>query len=193
MFLLPDDWWQIAETREKGLGVFAKKEIKAGVVIGDYLGKIINNLDYDQELEKNGLYLMYYTDEASIFPDLGKPDIHLFNHSCEPNCHFYIYKWHTLFFASRKIDSGEELTVSYMLGPRKKCPNCTHDCKCGSRLCIGTMHLTVEKYKKWRKYQDSQLKKAKKPKVVFGKNLPKLSSYPKIFSNNPIYKIITNM
>ena len=42
MFLLKDTDWEIKKTKEKGLGVFAKKEIKAGTVISDYLGKIIN-------------------------------------------------------------------------------------------------------------------------------------------------------
>ena len=41
MFLLSEDYLQIRKTKKKGFGVFAKKRIKAGTVIGDYLGKVI--------------------------------------------------------------------------------------------------------------------------------------------------------
>ena len=192
MFLIKDDSWYVSKTKDKGFGVFAKAEIKVGTVIGDYLGKVIDNLQYDPKIEKNGLYLMYFTDEASIFPDLKKPGLHLLNHSCNPNCRFYFYKWHTLFFALKKILPGDELTISYMLSPKENCNNCTHNCICGSKHCTGTMHLSRDKYKIWRKYQEAQKKKTKKPKIVFGKNLPKLTSYPKSILNNPIYSIITN-
>jgi len=45
MFLISDDYWQIQKTKEKGYGVFAKKEIKKGTIIGDYLGKVIKTAD----------------------------------------------------------------------------------------------------------------------------------------------------
>ena len=188
MFLLDDTYWEIKKTKEKGYGVFAKKEIESGTVISDYLGKIINIAEYDLENDKKGLYLMYYTDQASIYPDLTKPGPHLINHSCTPNCWIYIYCGHTLFFALRKIKPGEELTISYLLSPKDKtCDPCNHNCKCGSKFCIGTMHLTKDKYKSWQKFQDEEKKKTKISKFVFGKNLKKLDSYPRIIENNPIY------
>ncbi|HSX19130.1 MAG TPA: hypothetical protein VLE91_03265, partial [Candidatus Saccharimonadales bacterium] len=64
--------------------------------------------------------------------------------------------------------------------------DCAHVCLCGSVECTGTMHLTKEKYKKWREYQDSQQKSTKQPKVYFGKNLQRLRSYPKFIPNEPI-------
>lgn len=193
MFLLTDDYWQIKATYEKGLGVFTKKEIRAGTIIGDYLGKVIKTSQYDLEKDKAGLFLMYLTDEASIYPNLKKPGIHLLNHSCTPNCWIYTYRGHTLFFTLRDIEPAEELTISYLLSPKDEtCKNCPHDCRCDSKLCTGTMHLAQDKYEKWQKFQDSQNKKKKKIQVTFGKNLPKLTSYPKINPNNPIYSIISN-
>lgn len=186
MFLISNDSWKIKNTKEKGLGVFATKEIKAGTVVGDYLGKVIKTAEYDLEKDKDGLYLMYYTDEASIYPNLKKPGIHLLNHSCSPNCQMYFYKGHTLFVATKKINAGDELTISYMLSP-DLCDNCTHTCKCESKTCIGTMHLSKTKYKKWQEYQNKQKKKNKIPKPVFGKNLPKLSSYPTTIPSDKLY------
>lgn len=191
MFLLKDDYWQIKKTKEKGSGVFTQKKIKAGTVIGDYLGKVIKTADYDLASDKAGLYLMYYSNQASIYPDLKNPGIHLFNHSCTPNCWIYTYCGHTLFFALRNIEPGEELTISYLLSPKDEtCKPCTHTCKCRSEFCTGTMHLSKDKYEKWQKFQNLEKKKTKRPKVVFGKNLPKLTFYPKIIPNNPIYSII---
>ncbi len=189
MFLLAEDYWQIKKTKEKGYGVFAKKEIRAGSIIGDYLGKVIKTAYYDLDNDKNGLYLMYLSDQASIYPDLRKPGIHLLNHSCAPNCWIYIHSGHTLFFALRKINPEEELTISYLLSPKSEyCKPCLHNCKCDSKFCTGTMHLSEDKYQTWQKFQNEEKKKTKKVKAVFGKNLPKLTSYPKTIPNNPIYK-----
>lgn len=193
MFLLADDYWQVKKTKEKGYGVFAKKEINAGTIIGDYLGKIIKTAEYDLDKDKEGLYLMYFTDEACIYPNLKKPGIHLLNHSCAPNCWIYTYCGHTLFFALRNIEPCEELTISYLLSPKDEtCKNCPHNCKCGSKFCTGTMHLAKDKYEKWQKFQNVMKKKTKAPKVVFGNTLPRLASYPKIDPNNPIYAQISN-
>lgn len=191
MFLLDDTYWEIKKTKERGYGVFAKKEIKANTVISDYLGKIINIAEYDLEDDKKGLYLMYYTDQASIYPDLTKPGPHLFNHSCKPNCWIYIFHGHTLFFALRKIKPSEELTISYLLSPKDEtCNPCDHDCKCGSNFCTETMHLSKDKYKRWQKFQNKEKKKTKIEKFPFGKNLEKLISYPKTVPINPIYTTI---
>jgi len=54
------------------------------------------------------------------------------------------------------------------------------------------MHLSKNKYEKWQKFQNDEKKKTKKVKVIFGKNLPKLTSYPKTIPNNPIYAIISS-
>jgi hypothetical protein len=192
MFLIKEDFWQIKKAGEKGLGVFAKKAIKAGTIIGDYLGKVYQTAKYDLEKDKKGLYLMYYTDRACIYPDLKNPGIHLINHSCTPNCWIYVYRGHTLFFALRKIKPGEELTISYLLSPKDGCNPCTHNCKCESRYCTGTMHLPKVKYEIWQKFQNTQKKKTQTAKVIFNKNLPKLPSYPKTIPYNPIYNRIIN-
>lgn len=192
MFLIKEDSWQIKEAKGKGLGVFTKKEIEAGTIIGDYLGKVIKTAEYDPDTEKEHFYLMYFTDQASIYPDLKKPGIHLLNHSCTPNCWIYIYHGHSLFFALRKINPGEELTISYLLSPKDDCEPCTHICICKSKFCTGTMHLPKDKYHMWQKFQDAQKIKTKTSKVAFNKLLPKLKTYPKINPNNPIYNLITN-
>lgn len=189
MFLIPDDYWEVKKTKEKGRGVFAVKIIPAGTIIGDYIGKVIKTAEYDLDLDKKGLYLMYFSDKASIYPDLEKPGIYLLNHSCIPNCWLYTYRGHTLFFALKDIKKGEELTISYLLSPKTDaCQQCTHICKCGSKFCTGSMHMIPDTYEIWQKFQDGEKKKTRNAKIVYGKDLPRLKSYPKIDTENPIYK-----
>lgn len=162
MFLIGEEFWEVRTTKDKGLGVFARKPIAKGTIISDYLGQIIKLADYDLELDKAGLYLMYYSDEFGIYPDLSKPGPHLINHDCEPNCWMYIYKGHTLFYALRNIIVGEEMTINYLLGPEDD-----HRCLCGSKKCSGAMRSIIR--------AETQTRKAK---VMAGQNLPPLATYP---------------
>jgi hypothetical protein len=191
MFLLDDDYWTTQQTEKTGLGIFARKEIAAGTVIGDYIGKVIRTEEYDIESDKRGLYLMYMTDEASIYPDLSKPGIHLLNHSCDPNCWIYVYLGHTLFIAVRDIKIGEQLSISYLLDPKDKyCDPCLHDCKCETANCTGTMHLSRNKFDKWQAFQYQNNKKVVKTLFEYGHYLPLLTSYPTIENDDPIYAFI---
>ena len=192
MVLLSNQYWEIKETKNKGRGLFAKKAISPGVIIGDYVGKVLRTKEVDIDNKEN-LYLMYYHDQASIYPDLQKPGIHLLNHSCSPNSWLYIYRGHTLAFTLRQIFAGEELTISYLLAPCDEfCKSCNHVCKCESMVCRKTMHLSLEKYKKWRIFQEAKAKKDKREKIRYGKELPQLSRYPKTIPDNSIYDLFGN-
>jgi SET domain-containing protein len=190
MFLINKSFWEVKETKKKGFGVFAKKTIKTGTVIGDYVGKLIRLEEVDFDKEKENLYLMYYDDNHGIYPDLTKPGIHLLNHSCSPNCWITKFKDHTLVFALKNIKAGEELTISYLLPPRNICTDCTHHCFCKSKNCSGTMHLSESKYKKWQKFQQ------RKNHIYLSQKKPYLSpltKYPHYVSGTQIetiYKFI---
>ena len=192
MFLLPVDCWTVRETKEKGKGVFACKKIKKGTVISDYLGTVIKTAEYDLENDKKGLYLMYFTDQASIYPDVAKPGPHLLNHSCAPNCWMYVYKGHTLFFALKTIQKGDELTISYLLSPNEgSCSPCTHVCKCRSKHCVQTMHLSKKNYTLWQAFLKAERKKTRRTSFSFGTYLPPLASYPHTIPFHPIYSVLS--
>lgn len=194
MLFLPQDTWEIRDTSLKGRGVFAKKDIPAGTVIGDYVGRVIKTAEENTIEEENGFYLMYYHDYASIYPtDIAAPGVHLINHSCAPNCWMYVYHGHTLFFAVRKIFAGEELLISYLLNPDKKCIPCTHVCNCEYPNCTHTMHMEEDLHEKWSKVNNAQEKATKRMRIRYGKELPLLSSYPTSVRDNKIYTLIGSL
>lgn len=193
MILLPKDSWAVKKTKAKGRGLFTKGEIGAGVVIGDYLGTVVRTRDLEICEDAQSLFLMYYHDEASIYPDLDSDGIHLVNHSCTPNVCLYVYRGHTLFFALRQVFAGEELTVSYMLSPRDVlCNPCIHRCKCESVMCKKTMHLGKLRYEKWKIFQELNAKKGKRKRIKYNSPLAPLPTYPKQIADNPIYNLFGN-
>ena len=189
MFLLKKNYWEVKETKNKGRGVFARKPIGQGSLIGDYVGKLVHLKDVDFDKEKKKLYLMYYSDTTGIYPNLRKSGIHLLNHSCTPNCWITRYKNHTIVFALKNIDKGDELTISYLLPPKNICKPCPHICHCQSKRCTKTMHLTEGGYKKWQDFQDKEKKKEDLIRIKNGNKLKPLLNYPKTISKNYILKI----
>ena len=188
--LLSNDYWEIRNTKEKGRGLFAKKDIAKGTVIGDYIGKIIH--PRDAVVDEENFYLIYYHDSAAILPDLEKPGIHLLNHACVPNAWLYTYKGRTLAYALRKISKEEEITIPYLLSPKDdSCNPCPHICKCKDFRCTKTMHLSKDRYNKWRTFNEKWAKKTKRKRVSYGKELSVLATYPKTISMNYINGVNT--
>lgn len=156
MFFISKSYYKIKNTKDKGRGVFAKKEIKVKTIIGEYTGEKIEIEKYNLEKDKDGLYLMFLDDKYAIYPDINFEDIHLLNHSCEPNCWIVNHMGKVFFFSLRDIKVGEELTISYLLPPKDKtCNPCNHDCKCESKKCTGTMHQSIEEFNRWQKFQST--------------------------------------
>jgi hypothetical protein len=190
MFLLPKNYWTVKKTPHKGRGVFATKDIAPGMVIGDYIGKMINSDEDDKYLETIGFYLMYYSEYTTIIPDLNKKGIHLINHSCTPNLGMFTYKGHTLFFSLRKIFKGEELLISYQMAPLDNdCNPCEDLCYCGAFNCRKTMHLPEKKYNKWYNFDTRITKKTKRPRAKIGETLPVLADYPEEIKDYPVYDL----
>lgn len=193
MFLLPNEYWEVRETEKKGRGVFAKKDISAGAIIGDYLGKLVLDKDFDELTQ--GLYTMYFNNETSIAPDPETLGIHLINHSCSANCEMFPYKGHMLYFANRFIFAGEELTVRYLLDPPEKGHVCTHICYCGSLVCHGTMHTTIAVSKRMEQFVKKlgEENDEQTLPVPLGQTLRRFDSYPKAIVDDPFYDLFGNL
>src|SRR5262245_5848909 len=157
MLLIPDDAWEMRYRpygyRDEGRqnrGIFATRSLAAGTVIGDYLGLLIPAAHERTYEIGPDVYLMYYSEGLSIWPDPTQPGVHIINHGCEPNCGLMSYQGHSIYHALRRIHQGEELTVSYQLGPiDDDCRPCLHACHCRARTCTGSMHVSLDRYAAW--------------------------------------------
>jgi uncharacterized protein len=179
MFLIPPSYYKIKTTKKKGRGVFASRDIEAGAVIGDYIGKIVRPEDENEK--RDGLYTMSGGDRFDLLASPKQPGIHLINHGCAQNCIMYPYRGHTLFIALRKIFADEELIINYMLGEadEKEIPCSFHACHCGSKICTGSMHDSEEDYENWEKLTKRASKPwGKKMPGKYGEPFPMLDEYP---------------
>ncbi len=190
MFILSEDYWELKLTKDRNRGIFAKKIIPPGTVIGDYLGLL---LPASQENKIGPTYTMYFNDTSILVPsDPSEVDVHLLNHSCISTCDTYPYKGHALIFALRKIFPGEELTFQYLIDPPVSGnePTSMHPCLCGSLICHGTMNTTpqiVEKLEETLSFLDD--KDYEKLPVPYGNELPKLDFYPKKIPDHSAYDL----
>lgn len=141
-------------------------------------------MTYEEIDEADYPFLMYFDDTQGIVVDKKAVGVHLLNHSCEPNCTIYPFKGHTLLVAVHDIKPCEELTISYMYPPKDNCNDCTHQCYCGSKNCLKTMHTSEEKYRKWREYFEDEALKTKKELTIKNGNLQKLAFYPTSLHSN---------
>ncbi len=154
MFLIPSTYWIVKKTKDRGRGVFCRKEIEPGTIIGDYIGTVMNP---NKVKESPTNFYSMAAGKMSIMPDQKKPGIHLLNHSCSPNCAMHIYKGHTLFFALRRIFVGEELTINYLCKVKYCDAFCKQDeCKCSSPVCRGTIHVPERIYASWARYEHDE-------------------------------------
>src|SRR4051812_33211614 len=114
MFLLNKSFWEVRKTKSTGRGVFARKIIEGGTVLGDYIGEIMSP---EEDNDEGGIYGMWINSTTIVNADPAAEGIHLINHSCEPNVAMYSYKGHILYFALRKIFPGEQLVIQYLIDP----------------------------------------------------------------------------
>ena len=183
MFLIDSSSYTVRTLKQKGRGVFARRSIAAGTVIGDYTGAIVRPEDENEK--RDGLYTMTGGKYFDILADPKKIGIHLLNHSCANNCTIYPYGGHTLFVALRRIFPGEEMTVGYMLGTadEKDIPCLLHACHCGTRICTGSMHDAEIKDAAWDRFEKrSKETWYKKLPGKYGTQFPPLAGYPKFIN-----------
>jgi hypothetical protein len=186
MFLIPNEYWEVKTTNNRGRGIFCKKDIPPGTIIGDYLGKIIPEESQNKSLQ---VYGMCYGRNTDILPDNKSIGIHLINSSCMPNCGMFPLKDHTLYAALRKIYKGEELTVNYYMLYETD-DNYDYLCKCGTPLCHGSLCASAEKIDSFVEYEKKiRGKYFLHPTKSVGQTLELLSDYPKTMPDLEIHDL----
>ena len=110
------DLLEVRSAPGKGRGVFARKDIKKGVVFETVPLIVFEN--HECEGSKMATYVFEWTKKTSAIA-LGYGS--LYNHSFQPNSRYYDGRNDTkIFMALRDIKAGEELTVNYNGNPKKQ-------------------------------------------------------------------------
>ena len=134
----------VFQTKMKGYGVRANKDIDAHQFIYEYKGEVIAEeefrdrlLDYDERGFKH-FYFMMLQNGQFIDATIKGAIARFCNHSCYPNA--YVNKWVVAgklrmgIFSKRDIQKGEEITFDYNVD---RYGATAQPCYCGEPNCIG--------------------------------------------------------
>ena len=125
------DLVQVADT-PLGRGVFARRKLVAGRVLGEIVGDVLAVEPEDPS------YCMELPSGRVLEP---AAPLRFLNHSCEPNCE--IQNWvvgrerRIGVFASRAVRAGDELTIDYQYARRSGKGAVQQICYCGAAACQG--------------------------------------------------------
>lgn len=118
-------------------GVYALQRIPARRKVIEYTGERISRHETKRRGEGRHTYLFTLDDYWTIDGAVGGSGAEIINHSCDPNCRAAILKGHILYYSSRVIEPGEELTVDYRFSAKiRRVP-----CLCGTTKCRGAINL----------------------------------------------------
>ena len=127
---------RVTNSKIHGRGVFAKKDIRKGTKIIEYVGEKITKAESDKrEDNENGtIYTFELNSKYDIDGDVSYNTAKYINHSCNPNCETDIIRGKIWIIAMRDIKKGEELSYNYGYSFEDFED---HPCRCGSKNCIG--------------------------------------------------------
>ena len=162
--------WKLKSSKVHGKGIFAKKDINKGIKIIEYIGEKISRSEGDKRSEKRIKKYLHSKKTGSVYIfelnqryDIdGSPKYNkarYINHSCSPNCEVEISRGHIWISSIKNINIGEELSYDYGYEFDKEDYK-DHECKCGSKNCIGYIISSDD----WGKYKRF-LKKGNKKKT----------------------------
>jgi SET domain-containing protein len=163
-----------------GYGGFAKKDMKKGTRVTEYLGDRISHKEADQRYEDhdesdNHTFLFIVDKRTVIDAGIGGNNARFINHQCDPNCESTIEKGRVWIETIRAVKKGDELGYDYQIGREKDDPQNVDEiyaCRCGSPKCRGTMLWPAKR-------EDLDKKKRKKKKKVARKAGKKRSAKKK--------------
>lgn len=122
------EFFEIKDTINKGLGLFAKKDFEIDENLFEFTGEIYEAdfaKDLTDEIKDHGVGVF----ENRWIWDRGNYAYYI-NHSCDSNCGM---NGLTKVVARKKIKAGDELTIDYALF--EDCDWVLEGCLCGENLC----------------------------------------------------------
>ena len=124
-----------------GVGVFARRDIAAGAMLIEYVGKKITKEESLRRCAENNAYIFALNAEQDIDGSIGWNPAKFINHSCAPNCDAENVDGQIWILARRGIKAGEELTFNYGYDFESYRE---HPCRCGHPACAG--YIVAEEF-----------------------------------------------
>ena len=140
--------YKIKKSKIDKNGLYANQNIKKGVRIIEYKGKIISTKKSDTSSKfdnDKAIYLFNINKRYDLDGDFKFNIARLINHSCDPNCEVFGKGLKVWVYAMRDIKAGEELSYDYGFSFDKDYKN--YPCKCKSKNCVGYI---VREGSRWR-------------------------------------------
>ncbi|MDP2326138.1 MAG: SET domain-containing protein-lysine N-methyltransferase [Gammaproteobacteria bacterium] len=116
-----------------GRGLFAGCAIPARAKIGEFEGEIITIREARRRAKGRRVVAIVELESRAIDATATRRGFRFINHSCAPNTFTRLTDRRAEFYALRKIQPGEELTVDY----GESHHNGKLPCQCGANRCSG--------------------------------------------------------
>jgi uncharacterized protein len=135
-------------------GVFARKNIRKGTKVIEYVGEVVSTKEGDKRAEEQDklskkdpsfgkTYVFELNNKFDLDGNFKYNPARFINHSCNPNCKYKQEKLRIWIVARKNIKEGEEISYDYGYDLEDyKDPKC----KCGSKKCIG--YIIGKSYRK---------------------------------------------
>ena len=154
-----------------GSGLFAKNDIKKGSKVIQYIGDKVTKKEGDKRADRqirkakkdknNGMvYVFELNKRYDIDGDVDYNFAKYINHSCNPNCEVDIIKDEIWISSIKNIKKGDELSYDYGYTFDKDDYK-DHECKCGSKYCIGYI-ISSDEWDKFLRHLKKNMSKLKK-------------------------------
>ena len=139
--------FEVRSSPVHGMGAFARRRIRKGTRIIEYLGERVSHEEADRRYESkaaNDAHTFLFIVDSKTVIDAGVAgnEARFLNHSCNPNCESVIESRRVFIEAIRTIEPGEEMTYDYRIQREADDPPGVEEvfaCRCGSVGCRGTM------------------------------------------------------
>lgn len=169
-------------TQDKGWGLRVLEPVKAGQLVIEYVGEVVNEDEKERRLkdhalntpEDKNMYIMELSKGVYIDARFKGSVSRYINHACDPNCH--LLKWRVkgenriAITALKDIAAGDELSYDYQFHTQQAME---WKCHCKAPNCRGTMapeKLTQEsggpEKKLTKKEQLQKMKRARKQEKI---------------------------
>jgi len=138
---------EVRTSHIQGRGVFARRRIRKGTRIIEYIGERIGPEEeakrYDDDsMERHHTFLFAVDENTTIDGGRFGNESRFINHSCDPNCESVDVEGRIFIEAIRTIPEGTELTYDYNYevdGRVTKKVLQRYICECGSPKCRKTI------------------------------------------------------